>query len=123
MVQALFFRRRHQPRDLSSQRSRRATNRYRSELWSEPFNDIEAVSEWAGPRIGTWASPLTASMTKEETKARQRSNPEAQAIFFRRRHQPRRAIFVMTLHARCVVTSSGPSRRHSAAGRWMICCS
>jgi hypothetical protein len=20
-------------------------------------NDIEAVSEWAGPRIGTWASP------------------------------------------------------------------
>ena len=64
-----------------------ATSRYRSRLWSEPFNDIEAVSEWAGPRIGTWASPLTASMTKEETKARQRSNPEAQAIFFRRRHQ------------------------------------
>jgi len=29
---------------------------------------FEAVSEWAGPRIGTWASPLTASMTKEETK-------------------------------------------------------
>jgi hypothetical protein len=29
---------------------------------------------------------------------------------------------VMTLHARCVVTSSGPSRRHLAAGRWMIRC-
>jgi len=28
----------------------------------------------------------------------------------------------MTLHARCVVTSSGPSRHHPAAGRWMIRC-
>jgi hypothetical protein len=36
---------------------------------------------------------------------------------FRRRHQPRRAVFVMTLHARCVVTSSGPSRRHPPEGR------
>src|SRR5262249_42250157 len=33
-----------------------------------------------------------------------------------------RVQLVMTLHARCVVTSSGPSRRHSAAGRWMIRC-
>jgi len=33
-----------------------------------------------------------------------------------------KAIFVMTLHARCVVTSSGASRRHPAEGRWMIRC-
>jgi hypothetical protein len=33
-----------------------------------------------------------------------------------------KAIFVMTLHARCVVTSSGPSRRHPAEGRGMIRC-
>ena len=39
------------------------------------------------------------------------------AIFCRRHHQPRRAVFVMTLHARCVVTSSGPSRRHPPEGR------
>jgi hypothetical protein len=26
------------------------------------------------------------------------------------------------LHARCVVTSSGPSRRHSAAWRWLTRC-
>ena len=35
---------------------------------------------------------------------------------FRRRHQPRRAVFVMTLHARCVVTSSDPSRCHPREG-------
>ena len=28
------------------------------------LDHIEAVSEWAGPRMGTWASPLTTSMTK-----------------------------------------------------------
>jgi hypothetical protein len=39
------------------------------------------------------------------------------AIFCRRRHQPRRAVFVMTLHARCAVTSSGPLRRHPPEGR------
>ena len=26
------------------------------------LDHIEAVSEWAGPRMGTWASPLTTSM-------------------------------------------------------------
>jgi hypothetical protein len=30
-------------------------------------------------------------------------------------------VFVMTLHTRCVVTSSGPSQRHPA-GHWMIRC-
>ena len=89
-----------------------------------------------GPKIPYTKAVKSRSLSPAD-KRHQIGLVDAQAIFCRRRHQPRRPplqgrvqgpvfllgfVFVMTLHARCVVTSSGPLWRHPAAGRWMIRC-